>query len=488
MSNLLSEKFRKWLFTICAGCLSALILLLDAFFDPYFFPFIARVNSYLAPFEIDVLIMVLTIFVFGLLVDRRRARYRSQLKLELEKAVAYRDRLFSIISHDLRSAFNGIIGLSKILHDQIGNLPTKDILRLANELHHASGQVYNLLSNLLKWAGIQTKTMVFQPDVLSVYQLVEDGCRLFSYQAAMKGISIKNNTQSDLVVFADQDMVATVLRNLLSNALKFTPSNGAITVDARVINKYVEVSVTDNGVGISPHDQEKLFDVGVNFTCRGTNQEKGTGLGLIICKEFVTHNGGQMLVESQIGKGSTFKFTLPLAEANERIRNLLDKGAKKEEPATDNLYEVALPAKKLRCLLVDDDPISLEIMANYLGPYGVCDRATNGKEALEQIRHSIRGGNCYDLICLDIEMPELDGVRTLQEIRSLTGNDDYDWSGNSAKVIMISAINDIGAITRCYQDKCWGYLFKPLQKRELLEKLEKLGLLRSTRSAVSLPS
>lgn len=230
---------------------------------------------------------------------------------ELQELNATKDKLFSIIAHDLKSPFNSITGLSEIIKNEANQIDTKTIEQYALAIYSTSKQTYRLLENLLDWARSQQSQMTFLPVAVALKKVIEEVLELMVEKANSKMIDLINFVPDQLIVSADQDMLKTILRNLVSNALKFTPTNGKVDIKAVTRTREIEIAVKDTGTGIYKEDIDKLFKVGSNYTQRGTENEKGTGLGLMLCKEFVEKHGGRIWVESEVGKGSTFKFTLP---------------------------------------------------------------------------------------------------------------------------------------------------------------------------------
>lgn len=245
----------------------------------------------------------------------------NRINKELAELLATKDKFFSIIAHDLRSPFNGIIGFSKILREEARDLDVSTIEQYAGMINSSSHQVLSLLENLLEWAKVQQGQIPFNPTAIVLRELVTDVITLLSENANLKEISLFNNIPEAFIIHADENMIKTLIRNLVSNAVKFTAANGKVELSAAVnLSEFpgqIVVSVSDNGVGIKQENIEKLFNVGTGYIARGTKNEKGTGLGLILCKEFVEKHGGKIWVESnadsQSGStGSTFKFTLPV--------------------------------------------------------------------------------------------------------------------------------------------------------------------------------
>jgi len=232
-------------------------------------------------------------------------------EIELKKLNASKDRFFSIIAHDLRSPFSSLLGFSEFLAQDISDLTTEEISTFAGKINESAHTVFSLLENLLQWARIQTGQMPFEPVLFNIANRVKRSITILFDNSVNKNIDLISKVDSALMAFADENMVNSVILNLMSNAIKFTQAGGTITINSREAGDFIEISVTDSGVGMKPEDLSKLFRIDIHHTTFGTNEEKGTGLGLVLCNELVMKNGGEMRVESEYGKGSTFYFTLP---------------------------------------------------------------------------------------------------------------------------------------------------------------------------------
>ena len=231
----------------------------------------------------------------------------------LNKLNITKDKFFSIISHDLKSAIGGFMTQSEFLAEDFKNLPPDDMHDLIIKMSHSSQQLYNLLENLLEWARSQTGSIKMQPERFDLKKLVENIIPIFKELMDEKKISAIVEIKSGINVFADINMVSTIFRNLITNAIKFSNPESRFKIEATIQKGFILIEVADEGIGISKKDQEKLFNIDQSFSSPGTKHEKGSGLGLIICKEFVELNRGKIWVESVPGKGSAFKFTLQLA-------------------------------------------------------------------------------------------------------------------------------------------------------------------------------
>jgi signal transduction histidine kinase len=227
---------------------------------------------------------------------------------ELSRANLVKDKLFSIISHDLLSPLNSLKGLLELTAKE--HLRHNDLQRLLPPIHQNLNGSLQMLDNLLSWASSQMKGMNAKPDRITLSPLVEENLALYKTIAKNKNIRLVNHTGT-IEVLADPNMTKLIIRNLVSNAIKFTPVGGSVEVSARTIHGQVEVCVADTGVGIPNEFKERIFEVDINRTTRGTNDEKGTGIGLLLCREFIEKNGGKLWVESEFKEGAKFKFTLP---------------------------------------------------------------------------------------------------------------------------------------------------------------------------------
>lgn len=240
---------------------------------------------------------------------------------ELMTVNATKDKFFSIIAHDLKNPLGAMIGASNALIKLGDQFSDQEKNEMYGVIAASSEHLYSLLENLLTWARSQTGTIEFYPNVKTLKYVVDDTIALHKLQAENKDIRIESNIDESIQIFADSQMIHTVLRNLVSNAIKFTGEGGKIELSARIIannkpQKHVELRVTDNGVGMDESEVARLFRIDGGLRGHGTNNERGTGLGLIVCREFVEKNGGTIWASSRLNYGTTFSFTLPLYEAN----------------------------------------------------------------------------------------------------------------------------------------------------------------------------
>ena len=267
-----------------------------------------------------ILFMVIVVTVF--IVFRVSAISGAQL-LKAEEALresekqllqlnADKDRFLAILGHDLIGPFNTLLGYSELLLSDIRKLKIDEIEYQLKNINKAAQNNYNLLVDILMWTRTQSGKIPFNLQKLNLRIVSTDILEVLNPTASTKSITVNNLISDQIIVFADIDMLKTVLRNLVLNAIKFTKSGGVININAEENQERVTISVSDNGVGIRAENLAKLFEISQVFTTTGTAEETGTGFGLLLCKEFVEKHGGKIWVESEIGKGSDFKFTLPI--------------------------------------------------------------------------------------------------------------------------------------------------------------------------------
>ena len=230
---------------------------------------------------------------------------------ELKELNASKDRFFSIIAHDLKNPFSSLLGISKMLTQDLRNMTMKELQESSDVMYSSAQNLYKLLENLLDWSRLQSGLFEIKPQIFNVRELVTHGIVLFSTSAEQKRISIKNNINKLHEVYADPEMIDTVIRNLISNSIKFTKPGGLITIASAKKNGSIEIIVKDNGVGISTNIKRNLFKIDSKVSMPGTENEPGSGLGLMLCKDLVKINKGKISVKSKHGKGSEFIITLP---------------------------------------------------------------------------------------------------------------------------------------------------------------------------------
>jgi PAS domain S-box-containing protein len=231
---------------------------------------------------------------------------------ELQSINSSKDKFFSILSHDLRNPFNSLLGFSELLANNIDDLTEQEVKESARTLNRTAHNLFNLLTNLLEWSKLQTGNFTIEKMEFTLNQIINYTLDIFSDAIIAKNINITKENDDEINVFADRNMIETAARNLISNAIKFTNNGGTITVGCKINGNSAELYVKDNGVGIPIEDQDRLFKIEKQFSTEGTIYEKGTGFGLLLCKELVEKNGGTIKFKSEKDKGSTFIISLPI--------------------------------------------------------------------------------------------------------------------------------------------------------------------------------
>jgi signal transduction histidine kinase len=274
----------------------------------------SRFRIMLVAFLVVVIIMlVIAVYLYQ---SRKKAndmlmvwsRAVDQKNQELDNLNKVKDKIFSSIAHDVRSPLASIQGLLSLMNYEI--LSPEELQRMTIELSAKVNTTSSLLENLLNWSRNQIATAKANPVKSDIKKLADDCIALYSSNASEKNIKLQNNIPTDSTVFVDEEMIRIVFRNLISNAIKFTPKNGEVKIEAAHQDGLLCISVSDSGVGIPEENASKIFSLEAHTTS-GTANEKGTGLGLILSKEFIEKNGGEIWASSKIGKGSTFSFTVP---------------------------------------------------------------------------------------------------------------------------------------------------------------------------------
>jgi PAS domain S-box-containing protein len=232
----------------------------------------------------------------------------------LEKLHEQKNKFFSIIAHDLKGPFNVLLGYSKLFSDSASGFDPKVIAERSKDLHASAEQVFKLLENLLEWSQLQLGTLQFDPQPVALAEVLQQNLTLIGPAAKAKEIQIESHWSPGLKAYADKYMVGTIVRNLLDNAVKFTPQGGTVIVTGQTTDGRPGISIQDTGVGMSPERQSRLFKLEETYSDYGTNGEAGTGLGLHICKELIDRQGGSIHIESAVGKGSAFSVWFPAVD------------------------------------------------------------------------------------------------------------------------------------------------------------------------------
>ena len=394
----------------------------------------------------------------GFIIDATdRKQVEDEIKLkneELHKANAEKDKFFSIIAHDLRSPFHSFLGLAREMAKDFPRLTKDEMQEIAIDMRNSATNLYRLIEGLLQWAIMHQGLIPFNPIAAKLHPIVDESMAMVVESAKRKGIAIACDIPDDIKVFADSYMLQTVIRNLASNAVKFTTKDGAINLSAKYAgDNNVEISIKDSGIGMSSKMVDNLFRVDVLTKRKGTEGEPSTGLGLLLCKEFVEKQGGKIRVESKEGKGSVFYFTIPCNPAPGK-ENLI-----KDVVTAD---ETEIQIKPLKILIAEDDETSemlITIMVKKFGKEVL--KVRTGVEAVEACRNNPD----IDLVLMDIEMQEMDGYEATRQIRQFN---------KDAVIIAQTAYSLAGEKEKAIAAGCNDYIAKPYNETSLMKLLKSI--------------
>jgi len=388
-----------------------------------------------------------TLFHEGIMRDiteRKQAEEQIQSKNEeLVKLVAEKDKFFSIIAHDLRSPFNSFLGLTSIMAEELPDMTMDQIQKIAVSMKNSATNLFRLLENLLEWSRIQQGLIPFNREVLQLLPVVDESIAMAIESAKIKDIEITINFPYNTTIFADSYILQAIIRNLVSNAVKFTPRGGKISLSARATDdNSKEISIKDSGIGMDPGMIENLFRLNAQVSRNGTAGEPSTGLGLIICKDFIEKHGGKIWVESEEGKGSVFYFTLPQDSGSDPETTITNRiqGNKKD----DHII------RKLKILIVDDDETSEMLISLAVKMFSrEILKAKSGNEAVDACRNNPD----IDLVMMDIKMPGMDGYEATRLIRQFN---------KDVFIIAQTAFAFSGERDKALKWGCNDFILKPL--------------------------
>lgn len=385
----------------------------------------------------------------------------------LKELNAAKDKFFSIIAHDLRSPFSGFVRLTEIMAEDVHSFTPDQLKEFSINMRNSAKGIYNLLENLLQWARLQQDSVAFNLQVLHLHQIVAECVAISSESARNKDIELAFNVPDDLAVLADSNILQTIIRNLVSNALKFTLRNGQVTVTAKAIDESdVEVAVKDTGIGMNREMVNNLFRLDVKTNREGTEGEASSGLGLLLCKEFVEKLGGKMWVESKEAKGTSFFFSLQRQSntANAVVSSAGQFVSGKKATADDGMD---LSGK--RVLVADDNELNVKVAvlslkkcANYV--YS----ARNGQEAVD-----IFNTEMPDIILMDMHMPEMNGIEATLKIREI---EKQRKTEKPVTIISMSATTSDEDIQKCMDAGMDASLEKPFKVDALVKVLNSLSI------------
>ena len=368
---------------------------------------------------------------------------------ELLKINSEKDKFFSIIAHDLRSPFNIFLNLTRMMEEDLQTLTKEQIQKFVTTLGKSARNFFNLLENLLEWSRFQRGIISVNPENFTLADNIAESISLVSEMADKKDIRISCEVPKDLMVFTDVKMTNSILRNLCTNAIKFTPKGGKVEISVIPLEENnVEVSIRDTGIGMNANLLDNLFKIDVNTSRKGTEGEASTGLGLILCKEFVEKLGGRLWVQSAVGNGSTFHFTLP---------------GYKESRSKEVGNNAVKSSRNLKILIAEDDETSkLFLTLSLTGEGNEFFYAGNGVRALEICKNNPD----IDLILMDIRMPEMDGYEATRQIRQFRKD-----------VVIIAQTahtnENTGEVQKLIDSGCNDYISKPINVDKLKKMIQK---------------
>ena len=309
-----SNTKKKYWHILFLYLLLASILMVIHFVYPEFIVKYSTNESRMLDFSTTLIIAISIIGVMTIMFKQSYDKEREVVKLqseELKELNATKDKLFSIISHDLRNPFNNLLNISRQLSQNMDKYTISEVKENIKMIEASSKRGYELLENLLEWSMSQRGNIQYNPVLFNIYDVVKECLLVTENQINNKKVQIHLNIDNHSNMIADYNMIKTVFRNLITNAIKYSNEGGNIFIASEIKTNEIILTVKDEGVGIEKEDLVKLFQIDKKYTTPGTANEQGTGLGLILCKEFIQKNNGKMEVESEINKGTTFKISIP---------------------------------------------------------------------------------------------------------------------------------------------------------------------------------
>ncbi len=369
---------------------------------------------------------------------------------ELKALNTTKDKLFSIIAHDLRGPVGTSADLLDVMIDSYKDLRSEEQLKMLEILKNSAVSTFNLLETLLNWSVVQTGNLNFKPEAFDVTKCIDSVVKNMVPTAFSKNISLIFEQPEEIFIYADQNMIQTVFRNLIGNAIKYTCRGGSVVVNVNNQGSSTEFSVTDTGVGMEEETRRNLFVLDQQNSKYGTENEKGTGLGLILCKEFIEKHGGHISVDSEKDKGSSFNFYIP--------KNQTKIGLTDQIRGRVNTEQKRFNGEKI--LIVEDDEINYQVLRSILTNANLkYERAEDGRQAVDLFLK-----NNYRLILMDIQMPEMNGWEATMKIRE---ND------AGIPIIAITAYSSDRTKKRSMEAGCNEFITKPINKTRLLELIDK---------------
>ncbi len=433
----------------------------------------------------------LAVTILGLVrIQARRLNREQEINRRLRQADKLKDEFLANTSHELRTPLNGIIGIAESLIDgATGELApsTRSNLRM---IAHSGRRLANLVNDILDFAQLEGQQLTLTSRPIDLHTLVEVVLTLCQPLGAGKNLELENSVDPELrPVSGDEALLEQILINLVGNAIKFTPA-GAVTVTATPLPDQpglLAVTVADSGIGISDDQRDHIFEPFSQADSSTAREYGGSGLGLAVTRQLVVLHGGTIGVESDLGRGSRFTFTLPLSRGGEVAEvaapagdceiSRLRPGASMPAAMPDPIPDQGVAEVGFAVLIVDDEPVNLEVLHNYLSlaNFGVT-RCDNGPEALAAVAAAAKAERPFDLVVLDIMMPRMTGYEVCRRLRDT-------YSLYELPILMLTAKNQVGDLVAGFSAGANDYLAKPFAKRELLARARTLMMLKQQTAA-----
>ena len=406
-------------------------------------------------------------------IQRQKIRDQRALNRQLKQVDKLKDEFLANTSHELRTPLHGIIGLAESLMDGVGGPQSTTSAANLAMIVNSGRRLANLVNDILDFSKLKNHTLALNAKPVGLHSMTDVVLTLSRPLVGDKNLELINAVPLDLpAALADEDRLQQIFHNLIGNGIKFTDS-GQVTVTATEIGSGLKVSVTDTGIGIAEKHFETIFNSFEQISGDSGRVYSGTGLGLAVSKQLVQLHGGKITVESALGKGSTFSFTLPASDEVPLEKPLSELGIEHDvsrlhrhenEHEGENLPQVSTSSdgSAYRILLVDDEPVNRQVLRNYLSLHNYqLEEAANGEQALQIVANSRR----FDLILLDIMMPGMSGYEVCQALR-------VDYPVNDLPVIFLTAKNQVADLVQSFAVGANDYLSKPIAKHELLTRVE----------------
>ena len=392
-----------------------------------------------------------TLGIFIDITDRKKIE--TELKKnesELKSLNTTKDKLFSIIAHDLRGPVGTSADLLEVMIENFESFSSDEQLKMLEILKNSAKSTYTLLETLLNWSIIQTGSLVFKPELFNLTECISSLVENMVPTAFSKDISLLFTPGEDVFTYGDQNMIQTVFRNLIGNAIKYTFRGGKVEVKVDNLGSKTEISISDNGIGMDDETRKNLFVLNKQNSKYGTENEKGTGLGLILCKEFIEKHGGHIRIESEKGKGSCFVFDIPKIQP--KSETSIQK--KNEEHQNQKKYNNEL------ILIVEDEDINYQVLRSILSSVNLkYERAITGKDAVNMFLN-----NNFSLILMDVQLPEMNGWEATMKIRE---ND------SEIPIIAVTAYASDPTRKKSLEAGCNDFITKPINKTKLIQIIDK---------------